>query len=116
MSRREVASQLDVHPDSVTRLLPDGLAGAVLRWGGSSKRMVFSRALVQRWDLARRCPQRAGGRGCEPCHTVLDDCQAAGAHLLLAGHGILDSCSSVDEFGERDCFAQKTFSQPCRQV
>src|SRR4051812_25497717 len=91
MTRRQVGELLGLHPDSVTRLLPDGLAAAVSHWGGASKEMTFDHALVLRWDRARSCRNDAG-RPCRACALVLEDCLAVAAHLIEARHGVFTSC------------------------
>lgn len=80
LSRRQVARLLDVHVDSVSRLLHDGLAAAVVRWGGHGKTMSFDREQVERWLQSRHC-------GCLDCRTVREDLAAVGEHLLETHHG-----------------------------
>ena len=94
LTRRQLADMLDLHPDSVTRSLPDGLASAVLVWGGRGKEMVFSRRNVMRWIDARDC-RRDGGRRCRKCSYVLEDVMAIAEHLLEERHGFgaCDECS-----------------------
>jgi hypothetical protein len=99
-SRRTTASILGVHPDSITRLLRDGLASAVLQWGGHGKEMSFSRPLVLRWAGARHCP-------CARCRMVLEDCQVAGEHLITHRHGALEPCDDGPEW------AWKRLAVPC---
>jgi P27 family predicted phage terminase small subunit len=92
LTRRQVADLLGVHQDSVSRLLADGLAYGVVRWGGRSHPMTFSRERVMRWHRARQCRQ---GRACETCWFVLEDCQAVGEHLIQTRHGYGD-CPECD--------------------
>jgi hypothetical protein len=91
-----VAERLRVHQDTVTRLLPDGLAAAVLEWGGRGKAMAFDSLLVDRWDHARNC-RRRDGRKCSTCCTVTEDCQITGEHLIAEqhGHGECEMCDSM---------------------
>jgi hypothetical protein len=100
VTRREVADLLDRHPDSVTRLLPEGLAGAVLQWGGRGKEMAFSRSEVLRWVGARACSRN----GCLDCYDVLYDMLAVGEHLTQAEHG-LGGC--------HECRCPWPMVQPC---
>ena len=105
LSRRQVADLLGLHPDSVTRALADGLASAVIKWGGSGKRMAFSQALVWRWERARSC-HRNGGRPCLECSIVREDAEVVALHLLEVRHGVLESCG-------RDCGYPGEICQPC---
>ncbi len=105
LSRRECGELLGLHPDSVTRALGDGLASAVVRWGGRGKTMAFSRLMVLRWQRARLCT-RNGGRPCRECNLVLDRAAAVASHLLEKRHGVLDSCSD-------DCGYPGGICQPC---
>ena len=105
MTRREVAAMLGMHVDSVTRNLQDGLASAVLKWGGHGKRMTFSRLMVLRWWRAKTCT-KDGGRYCTICYWVLDDCLAVGEHLIEARHGVFEGC-------DEDCGYPGGIGQPC---
>jgi len=100
MSRRDVAAAINLHPDSVTRALRDGLGSAVLECGGHGKLMTFSLALVSRWFLATRC----GRQQCDECDRVLEDSKAVAEHLLAEGHGYA-GCS--------DCLATWNICLPC---
>jgi len=112
ISRRDVAHLLDMHPDSVSRILHEGLSSAVLEWGGRGKTMTFSRVRVLRWWRARTCTRR-GGRPCSECAFVLEDCQAVGEHLMQARHGAEESCED-DENGPARCYpADWRVCQPC---
>lgn len=109
LSRREVAEMLNLHPDSISRLLPEGLASAVTRWGGSGKSMIFSRMLVSRWQRARLC-FRNQGRPCVECLIVTDDCQVGAEHLLEVRHGAFETCGRGDDFCGHP---SGEFCQPC---
>lgn len=103
MTRREVAEMLDLHQDSVSRRLADGLASAVLQWGGRGKEMAFSRTAVLRWWRASTCA-RDGGRPCLPCRRVLEDTVAVAEHLLETRHGY---------GGCQECRTDWKVCQPC---
>ena len=94
LSRRSVADLLGLHPDSVSRLSAEGLACAVVRFGGHGQAMAFDQGLALRWDRARRC-RRVNGKPCRQCRQVLEDCQAVGEHLLEErhGHGQCEECT-----------------------
>jgi len=92
LARRKVAELLGVHQDSVTRVLPEGLASAVITWGGRGKRMTFSRELVLRWHRARLCHRGHSARPCSKCSLVLEDAAVAAEHLLEARHGAHEIC------------------------
>lgn len=106
LSRREVAQLLRLHPDSVSRILPEGLGSAVTSWGGRSKRMQFSRWMVLRWDRARSC-RRYGGTPCVLCKLVLEDAQVVAKHLLEVRHGVGESCDP------KNCGYVGGISPPC---
>jgi phage terminase Nu1 subunit (DNA packaging protein) len=78
VSRRELAKLWDVHPDTLSRWLPEGLGAAVLERRGKNEPM-FDVRLAWRWKLAR------DNRLCE---VVLEDFKAcvdggiAAVHLL----------------------------------
>ncbi len=109
LTRRQAADILGMHPDSVTRQLPEGLASAVVVWGGHGRSMVFSRMLVSRWQRARLCC-RARGQPCSRCFWVMDDAKAYGEHLLDVRHGAFEPCGTGDDF----CgLPSGEFSQPC---
>lgn len=101
-TRRESARKLDRHPDSVTRLLPEGLGYAVLAWGGRGKEMTFDPALVERWRLARDCSLRRPD--CSRCRVVLEDAEAVALHLIRWRHG---------HGGCAECRPPKALEQPC---
>jgi hypothetical protein len=107
LSRREVATILRLHPDSVTRLLAGGLASAVLAWGGHGRLMVFSLALVMRWDFARTCTSGRSGGPCATCRLVLEDCECTGQHLAEKRHGAFETCD------DEDCEPQQRFGVGC---
>jgi hypothetical protein len=86
IDRRETAAMLGCHADTISDWLHEGLASAVLNWGGGGKPMVLSRSLVQRWHSARSC-RRDGGGPCFRCRQVLEDAGAVGEHLLKERHG-----------------------------
>lgn len=88
LTRRQVAAQLSVHADSVSRLLHSGLACAVATWGGNGKEMTFEPRMVARWRRARACSRRAAGDVCMACSTAVEDCQLLAEHLLDERHGI----------------------------
>ena len=96
LSRRDVAELLDLHPDSVSRLLHDGLGYAVTEWGGRGAAMRFDRRLVDRWHSARDCHQGHGGGPCNACALVLEDAQAVSEHLIAErhGHGQCPECTA----------------------
>src|ERR1700737_3321865 len=57
VTRAQVATYLDIHPDSVSRLVATGgLDMAVVKAGGHSKPMIFDLRLVHRWALGREQP------------------------------------------------------------
>lgn len=107
LTRREVAVLLELHPDSITRLLSEGLASAVIRWGGRGKEMAFSRALVLRWDAARTCHNGAAGGPCGACRLVLEDGSISGRHVQAAQHGVFERCKAPG------CGIQRAFCPPC---
>ena len=84
ITRRELATSVGVHPDSLSRVLADGLASAVLVWGGRGQEQRFSLALAHRFIGAWRCRQH---RECAQCARVLEDCQAVAEHLIGTRHG-----------------------------
>lgn len=102
MTRLEVAKLVGVHPDTLTRLLAEGLGSTVIRWGGHSKPMSFSRDLVIRWNDARTC-KRFAGRPCPRCVDVLEDCRYGAEHLKEAKHGAggCDDCYGPWVLGKR---------------
>lgn len=104
LSRKAVADLLNVHPDSVSRLLHEGLASAVLEWGGHSKTMAFSRPLFERWQFLRACPARRRQQHCSVCWHAAEDIQALAEHLLEARHGY-GGCEL--------CTVDWPVSQPC---
>lgn len=104
ISRRELADLFSIHQDSVSRLLADGLACAVLAWGGRGLPMRFDLALALRFWKAMKC-LRDGGRPCEDCRGVLEDSKCVAEHLLEKrdhGHG-----------GCRECRPPGRLCQPC---
>ena len=52
ITRRELATSVGVHPDSLSRVLADGLASAVLVWGGRGQEQRFS----PRWPIGSSAP------------------------------------------------------------
>jgi len=102
-TRRQVGELLGLHPDSVTRSLHEGLACAVLAWGGRGKEMVFDRAQVERWRRSMACAT-SGRPWCPPCYDVRYDCHAVAEHLLQTRHG-LSGC--------RECNCPWPLVQPC---
>ncbi|MGB7220748.1 MAG: hypothetical protein WBD07_18255 [Vicinamibacterales bacterium] len=104
LTRRQLADLLGLHQDSVSRALPDGLASAVLEWGGRGRTMRFSRALALRWDRARSCHRGDAGRPCLVCRRVLEDVVAVAEHLIAAHHGY---------GGCRECRIDWPVCQPC---
>lgn len=102
MTRLEVAKLVGVHPDTLTRLLAEGLGSAVIQWGGHSKPMSFSRDLVIRWNDARTCT-RFDGRPCPRCVDTLEDCRYTAEHLKEAKHGHdgCDECYAPWALGRR---------------
>ena len=114
MTRRDVAALLGVHPDSASRMLPEGLGACVRSWGGHGKAMTFSKALVLRWYAARTCPARAAGRGCWPCRGTLEDCQVTATHLIRARHDAVTLFARCPFDGEEPCGHPGGFSEPCR--
>jgi len=117
LTRRQVADLLDLHQDSVTRALPDGLGAAVRTWGGRGKEMAFDRVLVLRWARASKCTTRqvpgeefvgliqrrlltsplalwllnrwwdSGTSACFRCWFVLEDYKAVAEHLIATRRG-----------------------------
>jgi hypothetical protein len=106
LSRLEAADWLGIHPDTLTRNLPEGAASAVMIWGGHSKPMVFSAWMLTRWDLTRRCLER---RHCSQCFGVMDDALGLGEHLMHVRHGCFESCGV-------DCCWLGNACLPCRYV
>jgi hypothetical protein len=104
MSRRDLAAALGVHPDTVSRNVHFGLAGAVIVWGGRGKQTMFSFRQARRWHRAWQCRQRNEGHACRLCRNALFDCESVGEHLLAARQG-LGSC--------RECRASWPLVQPC---
>jgi hypothetical protein len=96
ISRRDVAKLAGLHQDSISRLLVDGLAGAVIEWGGHGREMRFSKQLVGHWLKARAC-RRRGERGCRECLLKLENFEASGEHLLDVRHGAHESCGTGDD-------------------
>ena len=86
LTRRQLAGMLNLHPDSATRMLHEGLAAAVVEWGGRGKEMIFSRRLAMRFVNARDC-RRDGGRRCRKCRYAMEDIMAVAEHLLEERHG-----------------------------
>ena len=86
ITRREAAQLLGLHPDSITRLLPEGLGAAVVAWGGHGREMTFSRLLVTRWQAARIC--LATGRGCNACDLAMFCMVADAEHQTAKRHGV----------------------------
>ena len=111
LTRRELAKAYRVHADTITRLMADGLASAVLVWGGRGKLTVFSNALADRFEFARRCDAGASGGRCARCRLVLEDAKYVAEHLMQARHGIFDPCTQPDPEG--DCHPPTRFSAPC---
>ena len=103
LTRRELAEMLDLHPDSITRRLRDGLASAVSVWGGRGKEMYFSRRATIRWNDAKDC-RRDGGQRCRQCTRVLEDVMAIAEHLIDEKHGF---------GGGDDCTYPGDQCQPC---
>lgn len=85
LSRRGVARLLSITPDSVSRLVPEGLGYAVTARRGRGGALTFDVALVTRWWRLRAC-QRAGGGPCQSCRLALEDALAVTEHLAAAGH------------------------------
>jgi phage terminase Nu1 subunit (DNA packaging protein) len=57
VTRAQVAQYLELHPDSVSRLVATGgLDRAVVKAGGHSKPMIFDLRLVHRWGIERKQP------------------------------------------------------------
>jgi hypothetical protein len=85
IGRRELAEQLELHQDSLSRLMPDGLASAVIAWGGAGKPMTFSVEHALRFHRAYSCTRDRGGP-CAQCRRVLEDCRNIAEHLIDARH------------------------------
>ena len=89
LTRRETAQILKLHPDTLSRLLCDGLGYAVVQWGGRGKLMYFDRELALRWDRAWNCTR--GGppywRSCDKCSAMLKASAALAAHMIETRHG-----------------------------
>lgn len=116
ITRREAADLFPgggVHPDTVTRCLPDGLGACVVEWGGHSRPMLLSRALTLRWLSARNCRRRANGQGCWHCRSVLEDCQVVARHLIQARHSALEILEPCPFDGEELCGHPGGFCEPC---
>ena len=109
LTRRQVGQLLGKHPDSITRSLRDGLGSAVVAWGGSSRTMIFSKMLVQRWHNAKTCLQ-GNGRPCLDCRCVLEDAEVTAGHLIDERHGVFENC------GPEICGHGGGFCQPCRWI
>ena len=52
VSRRDLAKLFQVHPDSITRMLTQGLKAAVLEPGGRGKELIFDLRLAWKFWLA----------------------------------------------------------------
>ena len=107
ISRRELAHLLGVHPDSVSRMLPDGLAVAVVEWGGRGKETLFDQPLALRFWNAKTCPIARSGGYCYFCRSALEDCKNVGEHLIEARHAY-GGCS--------ECRCTHEVTAPCRGV
>ena len=106
IGRRSLAKLLRLHPDSVTRLLSDGLAVAVIEWGGRGKEMVFDRALALRFWNASTC-RAWSGRPCWYCRSTIEDCRNTGEHLKADRHG----------YGQcPECHWDQPTCGPCRGI
>lgn len=106
ISRRALAKLLNVHQDTLSRLMPDGLASAVVKWGGHGAPMVFSKQLALRFFNAKDCTALSG-RPCPTCRNVQDDARYMAEHLMQGGHGYR---------GCEECQPPPRLCQPCRQV
>ena len=104
LTRRQVGQLIGMHPDSVTRVLHDGLGYAVLEWGGRGKLMYFARELVLRWHRARQCWQGAMGYPCDECSAVLQQCEALAEHMIEERHGYAEC---------KKCTLPGKLCQPC---
>lgn len=103
VSRRKLAALLGLHPDSLSRLMPEGLAIAVAAWGGRGKTQLFDVERAGRFVRAWRCRQLRSG--CPACWLVLEDCQAVAEHLIETRHPYA---------GCEDCTPPGGLCQPCR--
>lgn len=56
IGRREAAEILEVHVDTVSKMLREGLEVAVVHRAGKKGALVLSRRAVEAWDAARRAP------------------------------------------------------------
>ena len=95
ITRREAATLLRLHPDSVSRALADGLLFAVTSRGGRGKTMRLDRQRVLDWQAARACRRGRGGRRCLACSVLLDVSEFSVEHIEDEGHllGQCDECS-----------------------
>lgn len=84
VDRQEAARLLGAHPDTLTGWLSQGLAGAVVEFGGHGAPMRLSRLLLLRWSAARRC---LSIRACPECDLAQFVLLADGEHALEHRHG-----------------------------
>jgi hypothetical protein len=87
ITRRALARLLDVHQDTLSRQLADGLGIAVVTWGGRGSELIFDQRLALRYWNASSCPRGGAGGRCPICGVVLEDCVAVAEHLIEARHG-----------------------------
>ena len=103
LGRRDVADLLGLHPDRVSHLMHEGLAGCVLEWGGHGREIVFDAGQVERWRRARAC-EKSGRPWCPECANVRFDIEATAEHLVETRHG-LGGC--------RECKVDYPLCKPC---
>jgi hypothetical protein len=106
ISRRDLATLLGVHQDTLSRVLRDGLGIAVVEWGGRGKEMSFDLPLALRYWNANSC-RRWDGRRCLTCESALEDCRNTAEHLIAERHAY-SGCA--------ECRTTWEVGIPCRGV
>jgi hypothetical protein len=105
-TRRDLGRRLELHPDSVSRLLWHGLGCAVRAWDGRGRALAFDLAAALRWWFAWTCPDKGGPLG------ACDDC----AEVLFAARFVSDHLAKVRRFDPKDDPPPQRLGQPCRRV
>lgn len=115
LNRDQAAQLLGCHRDTLTHLLSEGAASAVLEWGGHGRQMFFSEALLVAWQQARDCRRGHGWRRCFKCWLFLEDAETVASHLVAVRHGVLergraDTCKDAEGWL---CGNRTTWGRPC---
>lgn len=119
VTRTALARRWRRHRDSLSRLLAEGLATAVVEWGGRGKEMSFSLWMAVRFHLAWTCRRRdpcdpavSEAQWCEACYDVVQDAANTAEHLMIAKHSVFVDCGQ-----ERDgCTYELPTPLPCRPI